>query len=123
MSPSSARASARRASSSGSCALRAGHAVELDVADGAGARTAQLVDARVVDEPQQPRARLEGHHPRAHRRVHAQEHVLQHVVGVMPGGVQQPRRLPAQDGAVAFIHDRERLFVTRGEAREEGAVL
>jgi hypothetical protein len=26
-------------------------------------------------------------------------------------------------GTVAFIHHRERLFVTRGEAREEGAVL
>jgi hypothetical protein len=55
--------------------------------------------------------------------MHAQEHVLQHVVGVVPGGVQQPRGLTAQDGAVAFVHDRERLLVARGEAREEGAVL
>jgi hypothetical protein len=55
--------------------------------------------------------------------VHAQEDVLQHVVGLVAGGVQQPCRLPAQDGTVAFIHRRERQFDTRGEARQEGAVL
>ena len=55
--------------------------------------------------------------------MHAQEDVLQHVVGVVPGCVEQPRRLAAQRGAVALIHDRERLLVARGEAGEERAVL
>jgi hypothetical protein len=76
-----------------------------------------------VHEPQQPTARLERHHAGAHGGVHAQEDVLQHVVGIVSGRVQQPSRLAAQGGTVAFIHHRERLFVTRGEAREEGAIL
>ena len=90
---------------------------------GARPPAAQLVDAGVVDEPQQPGARLERHDTGAQRRVHAQEDVLQDVLGIVTRGVQQPCRLAAQDGTVAFIHHRERLFVTRGEAREEGAVL
>ena len=99
------------------------HAVELDVADRAGAAAAQLVDARVVREPQQPGARLERDDATAQRGVHAQEHVLQHVVGIVARGVEQSGRLAAQRRAVAFEHDRERLFVACGEAREEGAVL
>ena len=76
-----------------------------------------------MHEPQQPGARLERHHAAAQRAVDAQEDVLQDVVGVVPGGVEQARRLAAQHGAVAFVHDRERLLVTRGEAGEERAVL
>ena len=90
---------------------------------GAGAAAAQLVDARVADEPQQPRAWLHRDDAAAQRGVHAQEDVLQHVLGVVARAVQQPARLAAQSGAVALEHGRERLFVTRGEAREEGAIL
>ena len=100
-----------------------GHAVELDVADGARAPAPQLVHARVVDEPQQPGARLERDDATAQGGVHAQEDVLQHVVGIVARRVQQSGRLAAQRRAVAFEHDRERLLVARGEAREEGAVL
>ena len=123
MSPSSARASARRASSSGSCAVSAG------MPSSSMSPTARVRPRRsssthaLCDEPQQPGARLERDDAAAQRGVHAQEDVLQHVVGIVAGGVQQPRRLAAQRRAVAFEHDRERLFVACGEAREEGAVL
>jgi hypothetical protein len=57
-----------------------GHAVQLDVAHGAGTAAAQLVHARVVDEPQQPRARLERHDAASQRGVDAQEDVLEDVL-------------------------------------------
>ena len=100
-----------------------GHPVELDVPDGAGAPAAQLVDAGVVDEPQQPGARLERDDAAPQGGVDAQEDVLQHVVGIVARVVEQPGRLATERRAVAFEHGRERLLVTCGEAREEGAVL
>jgi hypothetical protein len=50
---------------------------------------------------------------------------IQHLVvdRVVPGGAKQARRLAMQRGAVALIHDRERLLVARSEASEECAVL
>ena len=80
-----------------------GHAVELDVTGRRRRRgAAQLVEAGVVDEPQQPGARLQRHHAGAQGAVHAQEHVLQHVVGIVAGCAQHPPRLPAQHGTVAL---------------------
>ena len=123
MSPISARASARRASSSGSCAASAG------MPSSSTSPTARVRPRRsssthaLCDEPQQPGARLERDDATAQRGVHAQEDVLQHVVGFVARGVQQSGRLAAQRRAVAFEHDRERLLVACGEAREEGAVL
>src|SRR4051812_48885364 len=55
-------------------------------------------------------------------RVHAQEDVLQHVVRIVPGGVEQARRLTVQRGTVALVYDRERVLVARGEAGQERAV-
>src|SRR3954470_21353678 len=84
MSASSARASARRGDLVGQLRAQRWHARELAVAERAHPRAAQLVDARVAHEPQQPWPGLERYDTGAQGRVHAQEDVLQDVLEVMP---------------------------------------
>jgi hypothetical protein len=113
MSASSARASARSASASGGGAANRGHAVERDVPHWAHARAPELVDARVVDQPQQPRPLLDRHDPRGERRVRPQEHVLEHVVGIVPRAAQQPRGAPPQHGPMPLEDGSKRVLVAQ----------
>jgi 2-polyprenyl-3-methyl-5-hydroxy-6-metoxy-1,4-benzoquinol methylase len=103
--------------------LAARQRVELDRLAGAPAPEPQLVDARVLDEPQQPRAQCDRRDAAAQRPVDAQEDVLQDVVGIDPRAVEQPRGMAAQRRPVALEEDRQRLLVAGAEAGEEVAVL
>ena len=122
MSPSSARASVRSTSTSGSWPLTAGSVVELHVTgDAAHARAAQLVETGVADEAEQPGTGIHRNDARAQGGVRAQVHVLQHIVGVVAAAAQHPPRLPAQHGAMALELGGERVLVATGRGSSWGA--